>query len=249
MKMIKKSITYPVHPRVCGEHDGLAGSDPGVVGSSPRVRGTRHDQRPHLLAQRFIPACAGNTEKNDSSMRRAAVHPRVCGEHAFIADADRILIGSSPRVRGTPARHLPYQPVHRFIPACAGNTPQVGAPRGRITVHPRVCGEHNQRCRTRRDAVGSSPRVRGTPSLGERDCLETRFIPACAGNTSTFRRGSGNGSVHPRVCGEHYCENSTGPNPGGSSPRVRGTPQIDNIMATKIRFIPACAGNTREMPR
>ncbi len=31
----------------------------------------------------------------------------------------------------------------------------------------------------------------------------------------------------------------------GSSPRVRGTPKIKEVATVKLRFIPACAGNTR----
>ena len=50
-----------------------------------------------------------------------------------------------------------------------------------------------------------------------------RFIPACAGNSST---------VAPR------CRRS------GSSPRVRGTGQVTGHADVQSRFIPACAGNS-----
>ena len=52
----------PVHPRVCGEHISDSRETVGRTGSSPRVRGTpRVLQRP-AQHDRFIPACAGNTD-------------------------------------------------------------------------------------------------------------------------------------------------------------------------------------------
>ena len=50
-----------VHPRVCGEHQGIVLEFGNYYGSSPRVRGTRDRRRQSAVRQRFIPACAGNT--------------------------------------------------------------------------------------------------------------------------------------------------------------------------------------------
>ena len=52
-------------------------------------------------------------------------------------------------------------------------------------------------------------------------------------------------TVHPRVCGEHVCCMVIGSCPIGSSPRVRGTLPLPLIDTFIIRFIPACAGNTK----
>ena len=56
----------------------------------------------------------------------------------------------------------------------------------RVTVHPRVCGEHILPTTESKSSYGSSPRVRGTfvaPGLPQ---PIIRFIPACAGNIGHF---------------------------------------------------------------
>ena len=151
-----------VHPRVCGEHLCQNRTDGVPSGSSPRVRGTLDDRSFDLRVRRFIPACAGNTPTAKPPRFRAAVHPRVCGEHGQGGRMGFKCSGSSPRVRGTLVLHHRPVDVGRFIPACAGNTCGIGCPPAAETVHPRVCGEHlKARVCTAWDC-GSSPRVRGT---------------------------------------------------------------------------------------
>ena len=36
------------------------------------------------MTQRFIPACAGNSVRCLMRARKAAVHPRVCGEQSLV---------------------------------------------------------------------------------------------------------------------------------------------------------------------
>ncbi len=91
---------------------------------------------------------------------------------------------------------------------------------------------------------GSSPRVRGTRAYVYAFQALIRFIPACAGNTNFLRRRGRGISVHPRVCGEHPCQESLARLYFGSSPRVRGTLFPCHIRHICCRFIPACAGNT-----
>ncbi len=111
---------------------------------------------------RFIPACAGNTVISGVSTNTITVHPRVCGEHGGRDVRYSYHSGSSPRVRGTRDTVIGSLPIHRFIPACAGNTFRKRDMSLLFSVHPRVCGEHYffhfffLQCR------GSSPRVRGT---------------------------------------------------------------------------------------
>ena len=131
--------------------------------------------------------------------------------------------GSSPRVRGTPPDALRGLRHRRFIPACAGNSGLVEVPCWALPVHPRVCGELGQQRVPDHDVAGSSPRVRGTLQLLHAHAAQLRFIPACAGNSSSSSGRRCCTTVHPRVCGELDMEPLPGRWAIGSSPRVRGT--------------------------
>ena len=150
------------HPRVCGEHLLLLPCLLRCLGSSPRVRGTPLYTELGALPVGIIPACAGNTETCFPRRANAWDHPRVCGEHVDFDWKTVQLTGSSPRVRGTLPEDCQHGHDHGIIPACAGNT-RFTTSRSRCTRdHPRVCGEHVVPFAAPQDAVGSSPRVRGT---------------------------------------------------------------------------------------
>ncbi len=238
------SITNSVHPRVCGEHLPSAFAMASRAGSSPRVQGTRHGLLVDRVHIRFIPACAGNTAQRQTRVRLFPVHPRVCGEHASGVINTPSSRGSSPRVRGTPLRKAVGDAVRRFIPACAGNTHGRSQFHVFRSVHPRVCGEHRAAPMWRTSSAGSSPRVRGTLTTYRNILYYQRFIPACAGNTRPASGQPEQLPVHPRVCGEHPIGVATRPISDGSSPRVRGTRYKGGKRYLKLRFIPACAGNT-----
>ena len=95
------------------------------------------------------------------------------------------------------------------------------------------------------EKAGSSPRVRGTHIGAGARLARVRFIPAGAGNASSSSMLKSCHSVHPRGCGERafHCV-PRGAN-DGSSPRVRGTQEVDNALRDLGRFIPAGAGNAR----
>ena len=70
-----------------------------------------------------------------------------------------------------------------------------------------------------------------------------RFIPAHAGN-GVVGRGSGSfRAVHPRACGERSGRHRFSSSVSGSSPRMRGTAQVQGPVVPQLRFIPAHAGN------
>ena len=234
-------------------------------GSSPRVRGTGYFGLIALVGLRFIPACAGNSRAKKSAPFASPVHPRVCGEQGrdnvdrgirkvhprvcgeqaigldnFISD-----VGSSPRVRGTARERVSARACTRFIPACAGNSsmPDRQPPPG--PVHPRVCGEQHPSKIQFSSFIGSSPRVRGTVHSHDPRQAAPRFIPACAGNSETFKWIINLQAVHPRVCGEQYAKGRRLCRRCGSSPRVRGTVVSGGPGLFNRRFIPACAGNRR----
>ncbi len=109
-----------------------------------------------------------------------------------------------------------------------------------------MCGEHPPSSEDNNEAAGSSPRVRGTQSIRTKFLNRSWFIPACAGNTSEKLLISNYTTVHPRVCGEHYSNHISASIMDGSSPRVRGTRNNPSAYNKPSRFIPACAGNTRQ---
>ena len=134
----------------------------------------------------------------------------------------------------------------RFIPARAGNSKQLVSLVVILSVHPRTCGELSSSRRAPSVAIGSSPRVRGTPIMLLNVIHGLRFIPARAGNSLPSYWGSSSEPVHPRACGELLIVSSKGPPSIGSSPRVRGT--LDSFLegTAEHRFIPARAGNSKE---
>ena len=73
--------------------------------------------------------------------------------------------------------------------------------------------------------------------------MQSRFIPACAGNRGKHIAPGRLIPVHPRVCGEQRPRPPFSFQIAGSSPRVRGTVFETVTSASQNRFIPACAGN------
>ena len=92
--------------------------------------------------------------------------------------------------------------------------------------------------------MGSSPRVRGRLT----DTLHRRagqgLIPACAGQTVERRVADGHAGAHPRVCGADGLNHWEPGTLAGSSPRVRGRPQLRAGHRGLPGLIPACAGQT-----
>ena len=90
-----------VHPRMRGERNLQSGRRSTADGSSPHARGTPlHDLDP-IMANRFIPACAGNAPSAGPATGSASVHPRMRGERTLPRMTAPMRIGSSPHARGT----------------------------------------------------------------------------------------------------------------------------------------------------
>ena len=133
---------------------------------------------------------------------------------------------------------------HRIIPAHAGNSlPSVPA-FGSHADHPRACGELPVTLNADPENGGSSPRMRGTLILQLLYKCCYRIIPAHAGNSRIPSRWFTRTADHPRACGELL---RPGMAPGwlaGSSPRMRGTPLATREQGSRLRIIPAHAGNS-----
>ena len=181
----------------CGELSKPSWAIVQLDGSSPLARGTQDLDRLGYVADRFIPAYAGNSWRLRYSCglvpvhpcwRGTPVHPRLRGELDLACFLCALIAGSSPLTRGTrQARHWLRYPS-RFIPAYAGNSGYSYQAGGYITVHPRLRGELNLRSDNVSEAGGSSPLTRGTQPLTSQKTIYRRFIPAYAGNS--FRMAS-----------------------------------------------------------
>ena len=191
------------HPRVCGEHLPTASVFHPLTGSSPRMRGTRGAIGGDEKSCGIIPAYAGNTYELRYIVQFCGDHPRVCGEHDIIASAEESARGSSPRMRGTHDCQARKGIRPGIIPAYAGNTRCLQAPKPTRWDHPRVCGEHLIAVHRFVSFMGSSPRMRGTLYSMVFSDLLMGIIPAYAGNTSGVEKFTALQWDHPRVCGEH----------------------------------------------
>ena len=78
--MITGRPLIPVHPRGGGELKQAICQRGMTHGSSPRGRGTLAYEVKALIADRFIPAGAGNSSKEATGTLTYPVHPRGGGE-------------------------------------------------------------------------------------------------------------------------------------------------------------------------
>ena len=167
------------------------------------------------------------------------------GEHSLRKPAGVMAYGSAPHARGTLGDSRIKSIPLRFSPACAGNTLLEALTCGALPVQPRMRGEHLCVCCVRIAWYGSAPHARGTRYFCMMFIKEPRFSPACAGNTPARLRGPSASPVQPRMRGEHWEQAEDWLQENGSAPHARGTHRQFEIPAPKIRFSPACAGNTR----
>ncbi len=172
-----------VHP--CGrrEHQSITQRSALMDGSSLRAQGTLTYHIGIGQAERFIPAGAGNTCMLGRQQGRNSVHPCGRREHPLCRISQCCRPGSSLRAQGTPITDAQIAARSRFIPAGAGNTPEVFMGGPGTAVHP--CGrrEHCPCEHTSDGGIGSSLRAQGTLTLLARFVRKSRFIPAGAGNT------------------------------------------------------------------
>ena len=115
-----------VHPRGRGEQQVTGTFVDPITGSSPRARGTGSFRSCRSGLARFIPAGAGNRARAVITHHPPAVHPRGRGEQSRSERSFPVIVGSSPRARGTGSGPANEPERHRFIPAGAGNREEAG---------------------------------------------------------------------------------------------------------------------------
>ena len=106
----------------CGELSKPSWAIVQLDASSPLARGTQDLDRLGYVADRFIPAYAGNSWRLRYSCGLVPVHPRLRGELDFYGGNAMKYIGSSPLTRGTQVPLHSRADLTRFIPAYAGNS-------------------------------------------------------------------------------------------------------------------------------
>ena len=220
---VLNNIKQSVHPRMRGEHYTFQSGIGSGRGSSPHARGTLVPGGGIRRGLRFIPACAGNTPTQLTSLKLVSVHPRMRGEHCFLPTQKERDSGSSPHARGTREFRCLERYTDRFIPACAGNTDDITHASDLNSVHPRMRGEHALPLLGSTPLAGSSPHARGTQMGIAFEVCPKRFIPACAGNTAVRTVPHHCRAVHPRMRGEHNLNRGRKQICIGSSPHARGT--------------------------
>ena len=135
--------------------------------------------------------------------------------------------------------------ARRIIPADAGSTTIISGPATYSRDHPRGCGEHKFSLIHSALPFGSSPRMRGAPSLQSLTAPSIGIIPADAGSTISCIVLCIWLKDHPRGCGEHVALSARVIHWQGSSPRMRGAPVSACMRVTFTGIIPADAGSTR----
>ena len=155
-----------------------------------------------------------------------------------------MLLGSSPRMRGTQLRRHRKRRHRGLIPTYAGNTAVPVLIQNNTGAHPHVCGEHATIEIWTAITQGSSPRMRGTPSTPATGHDTAGLIPTYAGNTVSKTHTPTRGGAHPHVCGEHACHSWLLRLLLGSSPRMRGTLLLTVLRVSSSGLIPTYAGNT-----
>ena len=195
---------------------------------------------------RLIPARAGNMSASASGPSRRPAHPRSRGEHLGRSANAEGRIGSSPLARGTSVLHAEALVRTRLIPARAGNIVAYRPRRLESSAHPRSRGEHIKLEIVGLSGVGSSPLARGTLDNTINNALNTRLIPARAGNIRYPIPHHYCQPAHPRSRGEHWDKEDGTKGYSGSSPLARGTSKTAAAFLKATRLIPARAGNIHQ---
>ena len=109
-------------------------------GLSPRARGNPDRIQPNAVANRSIPACAGEPMRISLPTTSKGVYPRVRGGTLTENRCSQSTQGLSPRARGNQCENLHQRRRGGSIPACAGEPGSIGDLPALREVYPRVRG-------------------------------------------------------------------------------------------------------------
>ena len=137
--------SHAVYPCACGGTGGKHQGDVFLQGLSPRVRGNLAFQAMDGVAQRSIPARAGEPVRAPRTRATRTVYPRACGGTTPAEPVPQLRYGLSPRVRGNRHDEPALFPPVGSIPARAGEPAPARACRCTGWVYPRACGGTNSK--------------------------------------------------------------------------------------------------------
>ena len=169
------------YPRGCGGAINGAAGKSEAGGLSPRVRGSRLRLPCHCQHPGPIPAGAGEPALTTSVRRRSRAYPRGCGGALGRLRVAHLLLGLSPRVRGSRAAQLHDRLGIGPIPAGAGEPTSCELTTGPSWAYPRGCGGAHQTEFSDPPCYGLSPRVRGSQQMPSDRASREGPIPAGAG--------------------------------------------------------------------
>ena len=135
----------------------------------------------------------------------------------------------------------------RWIPAGAGETIIAVTTEKPRKVDPRGCGGDAAPVNAPRENKGGSPRVRGRRLRWFVGIEWPGWIPAGAGETRPVFISRPARKVDPRGCGGDVLEDLVGDLAEGGSPRVRGRRTPVFASWGRVGWIPAGAGETRDV--
>ena len=147
-------------------------------------------------------------------------------------------------MRGKLLRRDHRRDVHGLIPAHSGKTAGCVCGVWPAGAHPRSFGENGGRPHGQRAVRGSSPLMRGKPSINRRERMPVGLIPAHAGKTSSPASPASRPRAHPRSRGENVCPYDWGAAVIGPSPLTRGKHLANRVHELTHGLIPADAGKT-----
>ena len=234
-----------VYPRPRGGTEALSGTPYLVPGLSPPTRGNRDQIERADIANRSIPAHAGEPQLQELAEARCRVYPRPRGGTEVSRDSGRTGTGLSPPTRGNPVSASLSVLGTWSIPAHAGEPRRRVAGAASCPVYPRPRGGTTMRPIVSTSTTGLSPPTRGNrdePVLGG---LRHRSIPAHAGEPIVSTGTRGTTAVYPRPRG------GTADIPGkdrpyeGLSPPTRGNHRAGVQPSPGPGSIPAHAGEPR----
>ena len=112
-----------------------------------------------------------------------------------------------------------------------------------------MCGEHDKSTPERAGFQGSSPHVRGAPSLVVLPIPLQGIIPACAGSTRSPSASPHSCRDHPRMCGEHRGELKAARAERGIIPACAGSTGTSDSTRTPVWDHPRmCGEHIRRCP-